>query len=158
MILALGLLAGAGILSSVVAETANQNPALAQDYCASFVKEAENARDSRQKTELANLNDSLDKKLAEIKEKTDQLENWVKQREAIMALASTSILKIYDAMDPTISSQELAKLDQNAAAAILSKMKPKKASDILKEMPPATAAHIVAIISAQSSLAQSGTP
>ena len=140
------------------AETPAASPALAKDYCAAFVKEAENARESRQKTELEALNATLDKKLAEINEKTTQLEKWVTQREAIQSEATAAVLKIYDSMDPTVSSQEIAKLDLVAAAAILGKMKPKKASDILKEMPPTTAARIIAIISSEANLVQSGTP
>ena len=146
------------VLSPALAETVAPSPALAKDYCAAFVKEAENARESRQKVELDALNATLDKKLAEINEKTAELEKWVTQREAIQSEATAAVLKIYDAMDPTISSQEIAKLDLVAAASILRKMKPKKASDILKEMPPATAARIVAIISSEANLDQSGTP
>jgi flagellar motility protein MotE (MotC chaperone) len=145
-------------LAPAQAESVSPSPPLAKDYCAAFVKEAENARESRQKVELDALNATLDKKLAEINEKTAQLEKWVTEREAIQAAASTAVLKIYDAMDPTISSQEIAKLDLVAAASILRKMKPKKASDILKEMPPATAARIIAIISSEANLVQSGTP
>lgn len=140
------------------AATAPLSPALAKDYCVAFAKEAEAARDSRQKMELQALNDSLDKKLAEIKDKTAELEKWVTQREAIQAEASAAVLKIYDTMDPTISAQEIAKLDLVAAASILRKMKPKKASDILKEMPAATAARVIAIISSEANLVQSGTP
>ncbi|MEO6610164.1 MAG: hypothetical protein ABIN69_17015 [Aestuariivirga sp.] len=145
-------------LTAAHSESSNQTPALAQDYCASFVKEAENARESRQKVELDALNETLDKKLAQINEKTAQLENWVSQREAIMAQATTSVLKIYDSMDPLVASQEIAKLDLVAASSILRKMKPKKASDILKEMPPTTAARIIAVISSEANLVQSGTP
>lgn len=134
------------------------NPALAKDYCAAFVKEAENARESRQKIELDALNEQLDKKLAEVTDKTAVLEKWVTERETILNQASTAILKIYDSMDPTIAAQELSKLDQLGASAILRKMKPKKASDILKEMDAATAARIIAIISSESNLVQSGTP
>jgi|GEM_PF-4083173 len=131
-----------------------QTPPLAQDYCTAFVKEAENARDSRQKLELEALNEKLDKKLTEINEKTSVLEKWVTQREAILAEATGAVLKIYDSMDPVYAAQELAKLDQVAASAILRKMKPKKSSDVLKEMDPVTAARIVAIISSEANLDQ----
>jgi flagellar motility protein MotE (MotC chaperone) len=157
-VITLGIVLAEGALSAAHAESSNQNPALAQDYCAAFVKEAENARESRQKLELDTLNATLDKKLAEINEKTALLEKWVSQREAIMSLATVSVLKIYDAMDPIVASQEIAKLDIVAASSILRKMKPKKASDILKEMPPTTAARIIAVISSEANLVQSGTP
>lgn len=153
-----GLMLVQATLSVAQSQSSNQTPPLAQDYCASFVKEAENARESRQKVELDALNATLDKKLAEINVKTAQLENWVSQREAIMAQATTSVLKIYDSMDPIVASQEIAKLDLVAASSILRKMKPKKASDILKEMPPTTAARIIAVISSEANLVQSGTP
>ncbi len=158
VVVMLGVVAADGMLTVVHAESNTPNPALAQDYCAAFVKEAENARESRQKVELDALNATLDKKLAEINEKTVLLEKWVSQREAIMAQATTAVLKIYDAMDPVIASQELAKLDVVASSSIIKKMKPKKASDILKEMPPSTAARIVAVISSEANLVQSGTP
>ncbi len=158
ILLAVGMMIGDAELVSAHAETAAQNPALAQDYCAAFAKEAESAHDSRQKMELDALNETLDKKLAEINDKTAQLEKWVSQREAIMATATTSVLKIYEAMDPIVASQELAKLDLVGSSSIIRKLKPKIASDILKEMPSATAARIVAIISSEANLVQSGTP
>ncbi len=158
LLIASGVTLALGQIGLAHADGDQQNPAFAKDYCAAFVKEAENARENRQKTELDGLNDQLDKKLAEVKEKTAILEKWVTERETILNQASTSILKIYDAMDPTIAAQELSKLDQRGASAILRKMKPKKASDILKEMDAATAARIVAIISSESNLVQSGTP
>jgi flagellar motility protein MotE (MotC chaperone) len=127
-------------------------PNLSRDYCSAFVKEAETARQSRQKMELDALNDKLDKKLAEINEKTATLEKWVTHREAILAEATTSILKIYDVMDPVFAAQELSKLDVITVSAILRKMKPKKSSDILKEMEPLMAARIVGTISAEANL------
>ena len=158
ILLAAGVMVCDAALVSGHAETATQNPALAQDYCAAFAKEAESAHDSRQKMELDALNETLDKKLAEINDKTAQLEKWVSQREAIMAQASTSVLKIYESMDPIVASQEISKLDLVAASSIIRKLKPKIGSDILKEMPPTTAARIIAIISSEANLVQSGTP
>jgi flagellar motility protein MotE (MotC chaperone) len=158
ILLAVGMIASDAAFSSARAELVSQTPTLARDYCAAFVSEAEKARESRQKVELDDLNATLDKKLAEINEKTALLEKWVSQREAIMAEATTSVLKIYETMDPTVAAQEIAKLDLVGASAIIRKMKPAKASDILKEMPPATAARIVAVISSEANLVQSGTP
>lgn len=152
------LIGSNAMLVAAHAESSNSTPALAKDYCVAFAQEAENARESRQKLELEALNATLDKKLAEINDKTALLEKWVSQREAIMADATASVLKIYDSMDPLVASQELAKLDLVGASAIIRKLKPKKASDILKEMPPTSAARIIAIISSEANLVQSATP
>lgn len=125
---------------------------LSQDYCAAFLSEAEKSRESRQKVELEALNAKVDKKLSEIKDKTAILENWVTRREAILAEATTSVLKIYNVMDPAIAGQQLSKIDVVTVSAILRKMKPKKSSDILKEMDPQMAARIVATLSAEANL------
>jgi flagellar motility protein MotE (MotC chaperone) len=127
-------------------------PNVSQDYCSSFLSEAEKARESRQKLELEDLNAKVDKKLAEIREKTTVLESWVTRREAMLAEATSAVLKIYDVMDSTVAAQQLSKIDVATVSVILRKMKPKKSSGILKEMDPQMAARIVATLSAEANL------
>lgn len=127
-------------------------PSLSTDYCNAFLDEAKKARESRQKSDIAALQDDVNKKLNELKEKTDVLESWVKRREAILSRAKDSVLKIYDNMDPVSAAGEISKLDDLSAAAILQQLKPKKASLILVEMDPKKAAVLVAVISANSKL------
>ena len=125
---------------------------LSADYCNAFLDEAKKARESRQKADIAVLQDDVNKKLIELKDKTDVLEGWVKRREIILNLAKESILKIYESMDPISAAGEISKMDNPSAAAILQQLKPKKASLILVEMNPTRAATLVALISANSKL------
>ena len=125
---------------------------LSSDYCNAFLDEAKKARESRQKADIAVLQDDVNKKLIELKDKTDVLQGWVKRRESILSLAKESILKIYESMDPVSAAGEISKMDNLSAAAILQQLKPKKASLILVEMDPKRAAILVAVISANSKL------
>jgi len=147
-----------GISSREVVAAESGTTTLAQSYCLSFAKSAEAARESRQKAELDDLNVKLDEKLATINAKTKELERWVTERESMLAMATASILKIYDTMDAATAAQELAKLDLQTVSAVMIKMKAKKSSEVLKEMNPRMAAEIIAIISARSDLRMNAKP
>ena len=130
----------------------SNSSSLAGDYCNAFYDEAKKARVDRQKQEIAALQDDVNSKMAQLKEKTDALEGWVKRREAILALAKDTVLNIYSGMDPAAAASEISKLDELSAAAILQQLKPKKASAILVEMEPKRAATLIAVIAANSKL------
>jgi flagellar motility protein MotE (MotC chaperone) len=123
-----------------------------ESYCSAFLKDAEKERQSRQKTELLAIQESVEKKLVEVAKKTAELDAWVSRREAILSRATLSLLKIYDAMEASAAADELSKLDDLTASAILRTLKPKKSSSILVEMDPARAASLVAVIASDAKL------
>lgn len=127
---------------------------LAKDYCDAFARNAQQARNARERAELNALQQDISGKLKELSDKTAALQSWVDQRNAILNTATDSVIKIYATMDPQAAATELAKLDPMLASAILRKLNPKKTSAILVEMDPKQAATLVSIMTADSKLLQ----
>jgi flagellar motility protein MotE (MotC chaperone) len=150
------VLATAAIPAAQAGETITQQESndrsIAENYCSAFLKEAEAERQSRQKADLLAIQESIKKKLIEVASKTAELDAWVSRRDSIFSRATSSLLKIYDAMEPSAAAAELSKLDDLTASAILRMLKPKKSSDILVEMDPARAAALVAVIASDAKL------
>lgn len=91
--------------------------------------------------ELKTLEESVDKKLAEIDKKLVELKSLQKKVEELLAEKSAQELKktqdlakIYDKMDPAKAALALAGLDQQLAANLLANMKVKAAAKILDQM------------------------
>ncbi|MBG1233193.1 MotE family protein [Aestuariivirga litoralis] len=129
---------------------------LAKDYCDAFARNAQQARNDRERAELQAMQGDISSKLQELSDKTAALQEWVKQRNAILDNATDAVLKIYQAMDPAAAASELSKLDPMMASAILRKLNAKKTSAILVEMDPKHAATLVSIMTADSKLLQDG--
>lgn len=127
---------------------------LAKDYCDAFARNAQQARNDRERAELKVMQADISAKLQELADKTAALQNWVDQRNAILNTATDSVIKIYTTMDPQAAATELSKLDPMLASAILRKLNPKKTSAILVEMDPKHAAGLVSIMTADSKLLQ----
>jgi len=125
---------------------------LAKDYCDAFARNAQQARNDRERAELNAMQLDIAGKLKELSDKTAALQNWVDQRNAILNTATDAVLKIYATMEPSSAATELSKLDPMLASAILRKLNPKKTSAILVEMDPKKAATLVSIMTADSKL------
>jgi flagellar motility protein MotE (MotC chaperone) len=127
---------------------------LAKDYCDAFARNAQQARNDRERAELTAMQEDISSKLKELSDKTAALQNWVDQRNAILNTATDAVIKIYATMDASAAATELTKLDPMLASAILRKLNPKKTSAILVEMDPKHAATLVSIMTADSKLLQ----
>jgi len=94
----------------------------------------------RQK-ELKSLNESVDKKLAEIDDKLVEMQKLRRELDRLLAAKSAEEQKrignlagIYEKMLPAKAAPALAGLDQLLAADLLAAMKPKAAAKILDEI------------------------
>jgi len=111
-----------------------------------IIKENNRLQDERKdfgmkQKELKTLEESVDKKLAEIDKKLVELKSLQKKVEELLAEKSAQELKktqdlakIYDKMDPAKAALALAGLDQQLAANLLANMKVKAAAKILDQM------------------------
>ena len=92
------------------------------------------------KNELKTLEGGVDKKIAEIDNKLDELRKLQSKIESLLEKKSAEekkrlqgLAKIYEKMNPARASQALAGLDQQLAADLLANMKVKSAAKILDQ-------------------------
>ncbi len=92
------------------------------------------------KKELKTLEEGVDKKLAEIDNKLEQLRKLQKKIESLLEEKSAEekkrlqgLAKIYEKMNPARASLAIAGLDQQLAADLLANMKVKSAAKILDQ-------------------------
>ena len=128
------------------ADAAPQPEDNASQYCRNIANPAADARYARQVDSLTALEKEIDDRIAKLEAKRAEYEEWVKKREDMMSKADESVVAIYSQMRPDAASQQIAAMDEAAAAAILAKLSPRIASAILNEMDAATAAHLTNVM------------
>lgn len=91
--------------------------------------------------ELKTLEESVDKKLAEMNQKLEELKQQQKKMEVLLAAKTEEehkriqdLAKIYEKMTPEKAATSLSGLDQQLAADLLAGMKVKSAAKILDQM------------------------
>ncbi len=96
---------------------------------------------SMREKELKTLEESVDKKLAEMDRKLEELKQQQKKIEALLAAKSEEeqkrtqdLAKIYEKMSPDKAATSLSGLDQRLAADLLASMKAKAAARVLDQM------------------------
>ena len=112
----------------------------------SIIEERANIRKEREyislrEKELKTLEESVDKKLAEMDRKLEELRRQEKKIEALLAAKSEEekkrtedLAKIYEKMSPEKAATSLSGLDQRLAADLLANMKAKAAARVLDQM------------------------
>lgn len=112
----------------------------------SLIEERANIRKEREdislrEKELKTLEDSVDKKLAEMDNKLEELRQQQKKIEALLAVKTEEeqrrtqeLAKIYEKMSPDKAAISLSGLDQRLAADLLASMKVKAAAKILDQI------------------------
>jgi flagellar motility protein MotE (MotC chaperone) len=123
-----------------------RSKAAADQYCQAVLDPAREARFAHQAAELKALGKVLDDRLAKIDERIAELKEWVARREDFANRTSDQLVTIYSGMRPEAASEQLAKIEESAAAAILSKLAPRVASQILNDMPSDKAARLAMIL------------
>jgi len=100
----------------------------------------EHAEIVMRKKELKTLEEGVDKKLAEIDNKLEQLKKLQNKIESLLEAKSVEekkrlqdLAKIYEKMNPVKASLAIAGLDQQLAADLLASMKVKSAAKILDQ-------------------------
>jgi len=124
-----------------------------------IVQERANIRKERadivmKKKELKTLEEGVDKKLAKIDDKLDQLKKLQKKIESLLEAKSAEekkklqgLAKIYEKMNPARASLAIAGLDQQLAADLLASMKVKAAAKILDQSSKQKASQLSTIFS-----------
>ena len=112
----------------------------------SIIEERANIRKEREyislrEKELKTLEESVDKKLAEMDKKLEELRQQQKKIEALLAAKTEEekkrtqeLAKIYEKMSPDKAATSLSGLEQKLAADLLASMKVKAAAKILDQI------------------------
>ena len=117
-----------------------------QRYCTNVRDIASEARFLWQHKQLQELGDKIDKKIAELEERTKEYKKWYDLRNKFSNLAREKLVKVYSQMRPDAAAEQLATMPETMAAAIVFKLESRKASIILNEMDTQKAARISIII------------
>jgi len=113
-----------------------------QQYCVNIADQAADARFAWQAKTINELEQEIDKRLAELEVKRAEYQEWSRQREESLAKASDHIVSIYAKMRADAAALQLAVLDDQIASAVLVKLNARTASAILNEMEPGRAAQL----------------
>jgi flagellar motility protein MotE (MotC chaperone) len=118
----------------------------AERYCSSVQDEAALAQLLLQKREIEKAQDELQKRIAQLAEKSEEYKSWFKKREDFQRQANSSLVEIYAQMKPEAAAGRLTAMNELVAAAILSKLAPKSAGAVLAEMETMKAARLSSLL------------
>jgi flagellar motility protein MotE (MotC chaperone) len=118
----------------------------AERYCRNIADAAKEAKFAWQVKTISELEDALAKRTNELETKRAEIEDWLKKREAFMALAEERLVGIYSKMRAEAASAQIKELGPVTAAALLMKLQPRVSSAILNEMPAADAARLASLM------------
>lgn len=118
----------------------------AERYCSSVQDEAALAQLLLQKKEIEKAQEELQKRIAQLAEKTEVYKSWFKKREDFQRLANASLVEIYAQMKPEAAAGRLTAMNDLVAAAIISKLAPKAAGAVLAEMETVKAAKLSSVL------------
>jgi flagellar motility protein MotE (MotC chaperone) len=118
----------------------------AERYCRNIADAAKEAKFAWQVKTISELEDALAKRTIELESKRAEIEDWLKKREAFMALAEERLVGIYSKMRAEAASAQIKELGSITAAALLMKLQPRVSSAILNEMPAADAARLASLM------------
>ena len=118
----------------------------AERYCRNIADAAREAKFAWQVKTISDLEEALAKRTGELETKRADIEEWIKKREAFMALAEERLVGIYSKMRADAASAQIKELGPITAAALLMKLQPRISSAILNEMPAADAARLASLM------------
>ena len=118
----------------------------AEQFCANIADTAADARFAWQAKMLAELEQQLTDRIAELDRRQAEFEAWIQRRDAFLKKAEDGVVAIYARMRPDAAAQQLSTIDDETAAAVLAKLVPRNASAILNEMDPQRAAQLTMAI------------
>jgi flagellar motility protein MotE (MotC chaperone) len=115
-------------------------------YCVNIADKAADARLAWQAKTISDLEQEIDKRIAELDAKRAEYQEWLAQRDEMLAKAEGHVVQIYAKLRPDAAALQLSALDDDIAAALLSKLSARNASAILAEMEPGRAAQLTKTI------------
>lgn len=127
-----------------------------QQYCANVAAAAGAARLAYQELRLAEIDQQLQKRLAELESKRAELQDLLDRYDAFVRKTDETLVGVYARMKPDAAAAQLANLDEDSAAALLMQLKPKNSSAILNEMDAVRGAQLTKKIAAVSSMKRAG--
>jgi flagellar motility protein MotE (MotC chaperone) len=131
---------------------------MAREYCVNIADAAADARFAWQTKLLADLEDEIAKRVAQLEDKTAEYQRWLARRDEFSKKAQASVVTIYSRMRPDAAAAQLVAMDEEMAAAILTKLEARNASLILNEMDAAQAARLTATIGGAANVNLPGRP
>ncbi len=118
-----------------------------QQYCFNTSDAVADARAGWQAKKIADAEGELEKRIATLDAKTEELKTWLARRDEFIKRAHEKLVGVYTRMRPDAAALQLAEMDEETAAAVLTKLEIKSASAVMNEMEPEKAARIASIIS-----------
>lgn len=117
-----------------------------EQYCVNISDKAQDARFAWQAQTIGDLEKEIDKRIAELDAKRAEYQQWLAQRDEMLAKAEGHVVQIYAKLRPDAAALQLSALDDDIAAALLSKLSARTASAIMAEMEPGRAAQLTRAI------------
>lgn len=134
--------------SAAPAGAAGESKTLVDGYCGAIADQAAEARAAWQMAQLNDLQNRIERQLAQLESKRKELQDWVEKRDGILQSANQSLVDIYAKMDPEAAAAQLARADTTTAVSILHQLSPRRASEILDVMDADKAALLVKLLAA----------
>ncbi len=117
-----------------------------EQYCVNISNKVADARFAWQAKTIGDLEKEIDRRIEELDAKRAEYQQWLAQRDEMLAKAEGHVVQIYAKLRPDAAALQLSALDDDIAAALLSKLSARNASAILAEMEPGRAAQLTKAI------------
>ncbi len=127
-----------------------------ETYCTSISDLAAERRAARQASALKELEAKVSDRLDLLEQRTQQLSELIRKRNALRDLANKELVDIYSGVGAEAAAAQMEKLDFRLASSVLRQLKPRQASAILDVMKPELAAKLVNVIAAAARDPQGG--
>lgn len=111
-------------------------------YCGALANNLADAEKSAQALALSELEDKLQKRIAELTAKQAELSELVRKRDEMARRADATLVDIYGKMKPESAAAQIAAMEEGIAVALLSKLSTRTASAILNEIQAERAARL----------------
>jgi flagellar motility protein MotE (MotC chaperone) len=118
----------------------------ASRFCANAAPSVAEARIAWQKKRLAELDEQVRQRIAELEKVEASARDWIAKRDELMKAARDDLVAIYAKMEPESAARQLSALDDRMAASILSNLRPNAAGAILGEMEADRASRLAGLI------------
>ena len=118
----------------------------AERYCRNIADMAKEAKFEWQVKTIDELEEALAIRTEALEAKRAEVEDWLKKREAFMAMAEDRLVEIYGKMRADAAAAQIKQLGAVPAAALLMKLNPRVSSAIMNEMDAGDAARLASLM------------
>jgi flagellar motility protein MotE (MotC chaperone) len=123
-------------------------------YCGNLTPLVAEARAAYQTKRLAELDTQVRQRIAELEKQEADAREWVSRRQELLKSATDSVVAIYAKMSADAAAPQVGAMDDTVASAILVRLNPRAAGAILAEIDAEKAARLTSLMAGPAPMEQ----